>query len=457
MPKLSRKIAKIFAKNATAAAGGLSQFGSLAAGTPNYSTDPDVIQSLSQFEDGWSAAVLGTKSPALEDRNALDHVLSYQEAYILQHGIPEWLDTETYYKGCYVVDSNDDLRVSVIDNNIGNDPALDTGGQYWGFAGGSGSGKSIGEVFYSQSSSASDNPGALPLFTGETIANADQVYPTFYAWVADHADLQISAADYTTAINTYGECPKYVIDTVNKTIRLPLLKNYIKMANTTDKITQEEAGLPEISGSITGGGNTGIFGASTGAFTLTLGSNTVSGSSTQTTYKTANFAASNSSSVYGKSNTNTPAHTTLYPWVCAYSSAVAASTAQAAEFQQALSGKADVNLGNLTDPGKIVCSELSMPSATYDNLTLGASGTQYTAPADGWFVFVGTTNVNMGAINIANATTGFWAPSSRAQTNGLIATCLPIKQGEQAAIAYDGSPSVSTFRFYYAEGSKSLA
>ena len=57
MPKLQRKSAKLFAKNATAAAGGIAQFGSLAAGAPVYSTDPDTIQALSQYDDGWSAAV----------------------------------------------------------------------------------------------------------------------------------------------------------------------------------------------------------------------------------------------------------------------------------------------------------------------------------------------------------------------------------------------------------------
>ena len=38
---------------------------------------------------------------------------------------------------------------------------------------------------------------------------------------------------------------------------------------------------------------------------------------------------------------------TLYPWVVAYTAAIPTSTAQAAEFQQGLSGKADTNLGNV--------------------------------------------------------------------------------------------------------------
>ncbi|WP_428075537.1 hypothetical protein [Candidatus Avelusimicrobium luingense] len=171
-------------------------------------------------------------------------------------------------------------------------------------------GKFVGEVFYSQSSSAQDNPGGLPLFTGETIANADELYPDFYQWVATHTELQISAADYETAITTYGECPKYVIDTTNKTIRLPKLTNYVKMANTTDGITQSGA-VP----SGAGAGNSSQCGA-------------------------------------------TPAHTTLYPWVCAYNAAIPASTAQAAQFQQALTGKTDTDLSNIANVSQTARAEI---------------------------------------------------------------------------------------------------
>lgn len=131
MAKLQRKTAKLFAEDANAAIGGLAQFGSLASGTPNYSTDPDVIQALDAYKKGWSAAVLGTKSPAMEDRNALDYLLSYQQAYIMQRGIPEYLDTETYYEGSFVSKSSGALYVSKVDNNTGHDPALDSTETYW--------------------------------------------------------------------------------------------------------------------------------------------------------------------------------------------------------------------------------------------------------------------------------------------------------------------------------------
>lgn len=206
--------------------------------------------------------------------------------------------------------------------------------------------KNIGEVFYSQSALAADNPGALPLFTGETISNADQLYPAFYNWVRTHSDLHISAADYETAISTYGECPKYVVDTVNKSVTLPLLKNFVKMANTTDGITEGEAGLPNITGKIgqEGGTNPDIVG---GCVTIDNTDTTITQSLTTAVsgYPNKKIDASLSSSIYGNSNTVTPPHTTLYPWVFAFNVAVSASVAQAAEFQDALSGKVDLAPG----------------------------------------------------------------------------------------------------------------
>lgn len=131
MAKLQRKSAKVFAQSASAGVGGISQFGSLAEGNINYSKDPDVIQALDAYKNGWSSAVVGNKSPAIEDRNALDYLLSYQQAYIMQRGIPEWLDTETYYQGSFASKADSKLYVSKVDNNIGHDPELDTTETYW--------------------------------------------------------------------------------------------------------------------------------------------------------------------------------------------------------------------------------------------------------------------------------------------------------------------------------------
>ncbi len=196
-------------------------------------------------------------------------------------------------------------------------------------------GKTVGEVYWSQSPKGEDNPGALPLFTGETIASADTLYPDFYAWLQKHPELSCPAETYEATLAEYGECPKYVLS--DGSLRLPLLKNYIKMANAQEGITQGKAGLPQHTHTVVGSAN--YNGTSNNAF----------GNGTNNSATLTNIIgnAVDGSGIYGASDTVTPAHTTLYPWVCAFNAAVPVSTAVAAEFQQALSGKADVGLANV--------------------------------------------------------------------------------------------------------------
>ena len=63
-------------------------------------------------------------------------------------------------------------------------------------------------------------------------------------------DLFCTQAEWDGILNTYGYCPKFVIDNVNQTIRLPLLKGYMKGVNSiVDLGKVNEAGLPNIKGS----------------------------------------------------------------------------------------------------------------------------------------------------------------------------------------------------------------
>ena len=253
-------------------------------------------------------------------------------------------------------------------------------------AGFGGTKRSIGEVYFSQSALATDNSGALPLFTGETIASANTIYPEFYNWVLAHTELQCTSAEYETALTTYSECAKYVIG--GGSLRLPLIRNYIKAANTTEGIKNIEAGLPNITGDWNSAqyidawsSNGAVYGIQNNSAEYNSGSQGMR----------AYFDASRSSAVYGKSSTVTPASTTLYPWVVAYAAAIPASTAQAAEFQQALSGKADTNLGNTTPSQSF--KEMSVGWGFPDYSTgVQISGSSYTATYKCWLI--GTTLVS---------------------------------------------------------------
>lgn len=129
MTKLARKAQKVFA--GSAGTNQIAEFGSLAASAPVFTTDPDVIQALSQFTSGWFAAVIGSNSPAIEEMNALCFLFARQLAYIFQAGVAEWDVGTIYYIGSVVNDGTGLTYVSIADNNTAN--AL-TDGTKWTFA-----------------------------------------------------------------------------------------------------------------------------------------------------------------------------------------------------------------------------------------------------------------------------------------------------------------------------------
>jgi hypothetical protein len=118
MAKITRKAQKIF--GSSAGLNQIAEFGSLAASSPAYTTDPAVIQSLSNYLGGWFDAVLGANSPAIEDMNAICYLYAYQLAYLFQAGIAEWDSATTYYIGSYASDGAGNFYTSLTDNNLNN-------------------------------------------------------------------------------------------------------------------------------------------------------------------------------------------------------------------------------------------------------------------------------------------------------------------------------------------------
>lgn len=129
MAKLTRKYQKLFGGSA----GGtdIGVFGSLAVGSPAYSVDPDVIQSLNAFATGWMAETVGNKCPAIQDFNAVDFLTFYQLCYLLQSGVAEYNNATAYYTGSLVNDGTGVLYKSLSDDNVGN--ALNSA-EHWALA-----------------------------------------------------------------------------------------------------------------------------------------------------------------------------------------------------------------------------------------------------------------------------------------------------------------------------------
>ena len=126
--------------------------------------------------------------------------------------------------------------------------------------------------------------------------------------------------------------------------------------------------------------------------------------------------------------------------------------------QAVIDGKADTDLSNATDNGKILMSSMGMPSDKYIDLTLGASGSTYTAPANGWYNIARGVNAQSQYVDLVNNTTGFFVSMQRDTKNGMIRINTPVRKGDILQINYTAAGGSSDFfRFFYAQGSESEA
>ena len=105
-------------------------------------------------------------------------------------------------------------------------------------------------------------------------------------------------------------------------------------------------------------------------------------------------------------------------------------------------------------------SGAGMPSDKYIDLTLGASGLTYTAPANGFVTVFGNFGNSNGFLCILDITgdrNNCSVISKAASEDWTCATTLPIRKGHTFKVTYNYNPtsvSYGLFRFYYAEGSK---
>lgn len=118
MVNLVRKHQKVFAGNAI----NNGQFGSLQATTKVLSNDPDVIQALPAFDEGWNDATLSSEELVpLEEMQSLHNLTTRQISYGLQKGIPEHSVELDYYIGDITREvGGSKIYESITDNNIGN-------------------------------------------------------------------------------------------------------------------------------------------------------------------------------------------------------------------------------------------------------------------------------------------------------------------------------------------------
>lgn len=94
-------------------------------------------------------------------------------------------------------------------------------------------------------------------------------------------------------------------------------------------------------------------------------------------------------------------------------------------------------------------SKLSLPSNTIIPLTLEASGTRYTAPANGWVTIGGGCTGFVSLYNVSNNLVSMIAP--RPDNYNFARTYIPVKKGDTFGVDY-ALFTVEVFHFIYAEG-----
>lgn len=279
----------------------------------------------------------------------------------------------------------------------------------------------------------------------ETIAGITITY--YQATDGDKIVLADQETNVQSIYNATGNARYFILDTTNTRFKLPRWKHNKYQAKapvvgngTTLGLTNGniDAGVNCVSGS----GFTG----NTTAFGTTVGSS-ISGENISTNIT---YGITTDPTKSGIEATLEEDDMYLYFYVGNFSQS---ATEQTAGLNSELfNDKVDLNLNNInpSNTAKSYFTNLGMPSNTYDDLTLGVSGTSYIAPADGCFcvrvpftgnqacTFYNDTQLLGNQCTANGGWTGY--------------TFCPAKKGDVVYLWYNCTPNL--FRFVYTEGSK---
>lgn len=393
------------------------------------------------------------------------------------------------YEGCVLYDStvtytNKSLVFNITNNEIkfyhslqnGNINHALTDADYWEEVNLGGSSRNVGEII---SSTLPLTDAGLHLLDGSLLQYG--IYKEFIDYIADLYAENPSASYWTTealwqqSVSTYGVCGKFVYDSTNNTVRLPKVTGIIE--GTTDISALGdlvEAGLPvhthtrgtmNITGRVYSGDN-GL--GPTDAFYTNKESKGPTGNyqNRPVIYFDAsrNWTGSTSNPNYAKkinnSTTVQPQTIKAFVYIVVANSTKTSIQVDIDNIATDLNNKADTDLTNTTDSAKVLMSGMAMPSDKYIDLTLGASDSTYTAPANGWFSIwkqAGDPGYKPFLV-IINTSSGDLSFETRPGETGdyvALRLSIPAKKGDVIRIVYDAIGPTKIFRFIYAQGSES--
>lgn len=350
MARLTRITGKIFGETATSTGDDpqIGQFGSALAGTYVGTTDVATIQSLPAWSNGFIDAVTASNQyPPLPEMTGFGKVLSYQQNYLMQQGIPEWDSGTTYYTNNFC-SKGAKIFYSLTDSNLNNDPAIDSI-NWKEFT--SGGGNEIGDIVFRP---LPTKDAGKHLLDG-TLLDGSGSYASFVQYIADlyaddpTANYFETEANWQASVTTYGVCGKFVYDSVNNTVRLPKVTGFVEGTIDASALGDlVEAGLPNITGDYSGGSIIRNGGSLNGALRIiSSGGATIAGNPDNWSHITWDFDASRSNSIYGRSNTVQPQSIKGYMYIVIANSTKTDIEVDIDEIATDLNGKLDTDLTNM--------------------------------------------------------------------------------------------------------------
>lgn len=254
----------------------------------------------------------------------------------------------------------------------------------------------------------------------------------------DQAD-NIAALYENTGVAWY-----YILDTENKRFKLPRTKwSFVGCRDNVGNYVPET--LPNIRGSLF------IDAAITGpSGSLAAGTNRYGGETTGTYPNNLDFDASRSSSAYQDGAPVQQRAVEMFLYFFAGNAVKSDTIIDTGQITEALNAKLDIDLDNLPVSGKSLLCGLGKPSGRYVDLQLGASGSTYTAPANGWAAWGGQFSTAAGNFSLGNGS--FYSQGTAANGAQYLGVYIPVKKGEKFYVDYGAVSKTVLFRFIYDEG-----
>lgn len=321
----------------------------------------------------------------------------------------------------------------------------------------SGGARNIGEIV---TSTVPLTDAGLHLLDGALIQGSG-IYSDFVNYIAglyDDTDTPNYFTDENTwqqSITDYGVCGKFVYDTTNNAVRLPKITGIIE--GTTDLTALGdlvEAGLPSLE--LYTPKSTVRYGSQVNKVYNTDSTSGSSNNIISTNINSPALYIKDANNIVGNSSTVQPQTVKVLYYIVIGTNVKTDIQVDIDNIATDLNSKADIDLTNTTNQAKILMSGMGMPSDRYVGLTVGASGSAYTAPANGWFwINVGFSNTSGTVRLISPALSIRGNANAGAAASVPVSVYIPILKNQDVVVEYANVKTFYIFGFIPAVGSES--